>query len=148
MPLDSSALNVPNAKRSLVVGQQTTQAFPLTAGALYRDAQKRLWLILSKSGPDAAVAPVIISRDTTWAGDVEIGRAMVVRTALVRLWRPEGLPVGQIPPEALAPAIRAAERCAVQARQMARYAPCRSRQKLDAIDGPRSQDRRAAEGHS
>lgn len=110
------------------MGLQTpTRATSFTAGALYRDAQKRLWLILSKSGPDAAVVPVIISRDTTWAGDVEIGRAMVARTALARLWRPEGPVVGQIPPETLAVAIRAAERAAKQAQMVAKYAPCRTR---------------------
>lgn len=127
MPLDNVLPNVQRASRSLVVGAESTQAIPLKAGALYRDAQKRLWLILSKSGPDAAVAPVIISRDTSWAGDVEIGRAMVVRTALARLWRPEGPVVGQIPPEVLGVAIRAAERAARQAQMVAKYAPCRSK---------------------
>lgn len=130
MPLDNLLPNVQRASRSLVVGTKSTTetlTFPLKAGALYRDAQKRLWLILSKSGPDAAVAPVIISPDTTWAGDVALGRATVVRTALARLWRPEGIAVGQIPPETLEDAQRAARRCAVQARQMAKYAPCRSR---------------------
>ena len=126
MPLDNPLPNVPNAKCSLVVGQQTTQAIPLKAGMLYRDAAKLLWLILSTSGPDAAVAPVFISPDRTWAGDVEISRATVVRTAMVRLWRPEGIAVGQVPPEVLAPAIRAAERTAMQRQMMARYAPCRA----------------------
>lgn len=126
MPLDNPLPNVPNAKCSLVVGQQTTPATSLKAGTLYRDAQKRLWLILSKSGPDAAVAPVFISPDRTWAGDVEISRTTVVRTAMVRLWRPEGIAVGQVPPEVLAPAMRAAERAAMQRQMMARYAPCRS----------------------